>query len=519
MAYSILIVDDELLMRIELNELVKNIPGYYICGETENGRKALEFINSHHPDIVLLDLSMPVMDGIEVLKATKDIPTKPLFLVLSCHDEFNLVREALTNGAQDYLLKNCLDQLSLKDALDKHASEIRSDSRYKETENMSSDLNKKIIYRQNFLRRFLSGAATTENFSDYFSVSQKNCCCMLFNIRHYSQVAARYPDQNMDFMTSSILNIFKNSLEQNQAGEFCELKQNLFVFLTDFPELHSAQKIRSLENAMIQKFNYLAKQYLNVELVFGVGETYSDYNDLIKSFHQAQKALLSFFYNKRNIIFYENTRSEKILEENFDEVAQRAIYYCIGKEYQKLKEYLDIIFQTASQADTYNYPDPKNICALYSNICRLISANEHLEAVKDNYSTCETYEEVHNKFVEAFYDIICLDALSDADHITKDVIRYIQLHYKEEIRVSQIAADLQVSENYLSKTFNSCIGVSIPNYINNFRIGKAQDYLKNTNMKIYEIAEALGYHSVSYFNTAFRKVTDCTPVQYRNKNR
>ena len=109
--------------------------------------------------------------------------------------------------------------------------------------------------------------------------------------------------------------------------------------------------------------------------------------------------------------------------------------------------------------------------------------------------------------------------MSDADHITKDVIRYIQLHYKEDLRITQIAEDLQISENYLSRTFNSCVGVSIPNYINNFRIGKAQDYLKNTNMKIYEIAQALGYNSVSYFNTAFRKVTSVTPAQYRHKYR
>ena len=152
-------------------------------------------------------------------------------------------------------------------------------------------------------------------------------------------------------------------------------------------------------------------------------------------------------------------------------------------------------------------------------MCRLIAANEHLNISIDNYDNFEAFEELHQKFVEDFYDTIGLNALSDADHITKDVIRYIQLHYKEDLRVTQIAEALQISENYLSRTFNNCVGVSIPNYINTFRIGKAQDYLKNTNMKIYEIAHTLGYNSVSYFNTAFRKVTGVTPAQYRNKHR
>lgn len=519
MSYSILIVDDELLMRIELNELVKNIPGYQICGETGNGREALAFINANHPDIVLLDLSMPVMDGIEVLKAVKDIPGKPRFLVLSCHDEFNLVREALTNGAQDYLLKNSLDQASLKEALDKQASKIQDDSRWNGTESPALDPNQKMLYRQNLLRSLLSGVGTTENFADYFAVSQKNCCCILFSIKHYEQITARYPDQNMDFMTNSLLNIFKNSLEQGQAGEFCEIEPNLFAFLTDFSKLQSAQKIRLTQNTIIQKFIYLAKQYLNVELILGVGGICTDYSSLSKSCRQAQTALLSSFYNKRNIIFYENARTADISEDNFEQVEQRAISYCIRKEYQKLKEYLDIIFQTVNQMDTCQYPDPDKFRSLYTSMCRLIAANEHLKIPFDKYARLETYEELHQKFVEDFYDTICLNALSDADHITKDVIRYIQLHYKEDLRITQIAEDLQISENYLSRTFNSCVGVSIPNYINNFRIGKAQDYLKNTNMKIYEIAQALGYNSVSYFNTAFRKVTSVTPAQYRHKYR
>lgn len=519
MSYSILIVDDELLMRIELNELVKNIPGYHICGETGNGREALAFMNANHPDIVLLDLSMPVMDGIEVLKAVKDIPGNPRFLVLSCHDEFNLVREALTNGAQDYLLKNSLDQAVLKDALDQLAAQIQADSHWNGTETPALDPNQKILYKQNFLRCFLSGAGTAENFADYFAVDQKNCCCILFSIKRYDQVAARYPDQNMDFMTNSLLNIFKNSLEKEQSGEFSELESNLFVFLTDFSHLQSAHKIRLTQNAILQKFLFLAKQYLNVELVIGVGSVYTDHTDLINSCRQAKMALLSSFYNKRSIIFYENAKTADVSDNNFDKMEQRAICYCIRKEYQKLKEYLDVIFQTVSQADTCHYPDPDKFRSLYTNMCRLIAANEHLNISVDNYNNFEAFEELHQKFVEDFYDTIGLNALSDADHITKDVIRYIQLHYKEDLRVTQIAESLQISENYLSRTFNNCVGVSIPNYINTFRIGKAQDYLKNTNMKIYEIAHTLGYNSVSYFNTAFRKVTGVTPAQYRNRHR
>ena len=103
--------------------------------------------------------------------------------------------------------------------------------------------------------------------------------------------------------------------------------------------------------------------------------------------------------------------------------------------------------------------------------------------------------------------------------MTKDVLRYLQAHYREDISVAQIAQRLGMSENYLSRTFNKSMGMSIPNYVNNYRMTKAQDYLRNTNMKIYEIADALGYNSVSYFNTAFRRVTGITPAQYRNRNR
>lgn len=519
MAYSVLVVDDELLMRIQIKDLIGKTSDYRICAEAEDGREALEFINLYHPDIVLLDLSMPVMDGLEVLRAVGKNKNAPRFLVLSCHDEFRMVREALTSGAQDYLLKNSLDYDTMLEALDKQAACLGTASHGRASDVPDERLEDKNLYCITWLKHFFGGTISADRFSDFFSIRSVNCCCILFFISDYARVASRYADNNMDFMLDSMFNIFKNSLDKAQRGEFYQLEENLYIFLTDFSEQSSLGEIHSVQRSILQKFSYLARLYLNVTPVFGVGEICPDFGALRKSYQHAQKALEVYFFTGHTVIFYVNRFSEEISEEGFAEISGRALSYCLGKEYAKLREYLEVVHQCVSREEAFNYPSPGQFKGLYTRLAELITANEHLESVETDYAAFETYEEMQKSFLSVFYDTIGLGGLSEADHVTKDVLRYLQAHYREDISVAQIAQRLGMSENYLSRTFNKSMGMSIPNYINNYRMTKAQDYLRNTNMKIYEIADTLGYNSVSYFNTAFRRVTGITPAQYRNRNR
>lgn len=102
----VLVVDDEAIARMDMVErLCRMRPDCHVIGQANNGKDALRIINERSPDLVLIDIKMPVMDGIEVIRQAKESGQTCRFIVLSCFEEYSLVREALRLGADDYLLK------------------------------------------------------------------------------------------------------------------------------------------------------------------------------------------------------------------------------------------------------------------------------------------------------------------------------------------------------------------------------------------------------------------------------
>ena len=111
---SIAIIDDESLVRLGIKSSVEwENYGYEIIGEADNGQNGLEMIQQKQPDIVLLDICMPVMDGIEVLKRLQQMEIDCKVIILSCHDDFHFVKEAMKNGAYDYLRKNEINSANI----------------------------------------------------------------------------------------------------------------------------------------------------------------------------------------------------------------------------------------------------------------------------------------------------------------------------------------------------------------------------------------------------------------------
>ena len=518
MAYSVLIVDDELLMRLELKEMLLQDEDCYVCGEAGNGQEAIALINTLRPSIVLLDLSMPVMNGLELLKQRNSFHCSPRFLVLSCHDEFHMVRETLLNGAHDYLLKNSLDFRTLKEAIDRQTAALpESDLPPRESGSAGSD----DFYRQNCLRRLISGGSAPSDMQEYFPMIRENTVCMMFRILRYESVCARYPDRNTEFMIHSLFSIFADAVKNAPMFGLYELDNNLFSLFVSFPELHSAQELRGSQEKLVQRLTGLARMYLNIDLVFGAGRPFSTASSLTVACLQAKKALDHSFYSGKSPVFYENEFSSDLTDDTLIDISQRAVSYCITRDYTKLRDYLEAISRSVHETDALNLPESRSIRTLYLNIYKLIAAAEQFDiaAGVNRLALCETYDELHRAFLSEVYDVHQLSRVSDSDHVTKDILHYIEQHYREDISISQIADTLKLSENYISRTFNSSMGTSIPNYINGFRIEKAKGFLRNANMKIYEIADACGYNSVSYFNIAFKKITGLSPQQYRNENR
>lgn len=150
---GVVIIDDELLARVGVKSVLEwESAGYQILGEASNGAEGLKLILDKKPDIVITDIKMPVMDGLEMIKKSKEDKLNPKFIVLSSYDEFHLVKEAMKLGAVDYLIKLELDEQSLRETLEPVKQQIlmekersRNESLIKHNINTENSLRKEFF--------------------------------------------------------------------------------------------------------------------------------------------------------------------------------------------------------------------------------------------------------------------------------------------------------------------------------------------------------------------------------------
>ena len=146
----VLIADDDFLVRTYLKQMISwEEQGFYIIGDAKNGREALEILQRDGADILIADVSMPIMDGIELTRQVKKFSPSTHILILSCHDDFVYVKEAMKLGIDDYLLKNDLSEETLLDALNKISFEAEDNS---EIERLALIGRKKL--REDFFKAF-----------------------------------------------------------------------------------------------------------------------------------------------------------------------------------------------------------------------------------------------------------------------------------------------------------------------------------------------------------------------------
>jgi two-component system response regulator YesN len=434
MATRILVVDDELLMRVEIVHLLENATDYHVCGSAEDGEEALSLIGKSKPDIILLDLTMPVMDGITMLKKLKDMAHPPKVLVLSCHDEFNLVKEALINGADDYILKNTLNHDNLINSLNKLRSKIQTDNKNLNLENISGDLKKiSTIYHEDILKHIINGTIDKNvKLSQYISIDEKNCCCIVFAISHFSDVIRRYQNNDISFLVSSMCTIFENALSDIPAKELFRNKENEFILLLSFSNIDESRKIQDMISEKIEKLSELGKTYLNISIIFGIGSPFHSLSSLDESYRQAINAMIVYFYNpKEEIIFYKDKCYDFCTQEQYNNIANQLFLYCDINGYKSLRNYLSDIPDLCLKYKKLPLLFPEQIKSLYIGIARSIHTNNQTvdKLTIEKINSCETFEALNKLFDSEIFYSFQLDKIEQIDYLSKQTIQFINKNY------------------------------------------------------------------------------------------
>lgn len=529
--YNILLVDDEPIVRLQIRTLDDwSHYGYEIAFEAQNGLEAIEWLDQPGArcDVLLTDISMPKMSGIELIQKVREVDKHIPIIVLSSYNDFQYVRDAFKLGVQDYVLKSELTSGQLLKLLQKAAETIADTHRSKmvKLDNLS-------VLAHSLLQDSLNGIVP-ENIKEKINtyelrLSACNIIIALFSIDDFRLLGERHGNEVLIRLNNSVLAIFSQKLKEYGIGEYVSLKNGIFAVIASFEDEKSSLRIMEKFNTFISAVKESLSQMLNISVTVGVSSINNGYDSIPMLFKQAQNAMaLKLIYGKGKVIHQHDIKSIPAAGESSAPGMESKLLQAIESADN------DRIRQELKQLSRHIVSlEPSNLNAVYDFYLQLIYSVLYHFSKKDikpedvfgkevnfydRMTKFETIDEI-NVFIENITMYLAEEIREKSENIPariKKAKEYMKAHFHENISLKLVSDHLQISETYLSTLFTKEIGESFISYLTRLRIDKAKELLKTTNMTINEISECVGYYNQEHFSRIFKKHESVSPNKFRN---
>lgn len=540
----ILIVDDEKIVRIALSTLIKwDEYGFKLMDAVADGYKALEVIESEPIDIVIMDLVMPNMDGLELIRTLNERNFTGKFVVLSNYDDYAYVREAMKLGAEDYMLKLTLKPDELILLLTKISEQLLTERELKEQDiHMKIKLNETQLQQRNSIWRELLLdqeqdmvylLQETQKYGIPFDRLAGNL--IMIRIDHYVEALSNGKINNKRLLSFSIANIVKETMSDHYAFDFIEMESNQYIVIVYEQTGYSDEPSwLLLMNNLVQ----MLKLYLNLSVSVTLSDAFIGLKQLREQYILCLRASTCNFY----------TGPASVLVAGHSKLTQslHAINYVEWLEQVKgavevgntklVLENISILFHEAKQikwdpsvlkfhllgllSDLDNMILKWNTHVLSSIEQNRVGATTLLESFESDISQAESMEGLNLSIEQAMQEAITLLYQVKSNIYRKEVLRIteiLQENVENKITLDCLAQEVNMNVNYLCRVFKHDTGRSIVQYMNELKINKAIELLKLPDTRIKEVASQVGIDDPFYFNRVFKKIVGLSPSDFRKK--
>lgn len=531
---KLLIADDNDFERSSLANYINwEILGIKLVDTAFNGQDAVEKAKLHHPDIIISDIKMPVMDGIEMAKVLKTIYPEIKFIFSSGYDDVALLKEALEIRAFNYILKP-VNPDELINTVKKVVS-IITDEKLLTLENNS------IIkqYRDNltFLQsKFLESLLLKERSPEEISeVVDQTINLKLRIIGDYRLVLVDLDFESEDiFDVSSRINAILGELRNYLSGEnviFLEVEHNKIAAIMYYQdEKHSKAEITicSINNRLKE----LASCY-NYRFIIGVSSVTSKLTELYMLYRQSSIAVSKKIeLGYEHVIYFEKLEKR---DQNSASVDKGCIKELIAKtvetvaEGHEFSEEIERVMEAIASMTGSKLENTKSVfISLFNSLSRYMENNgESLEKVTGDDIDVYSYiigariiPDILKYVNDTMEKIRCYYVKSQTgkdDYIVEEIRNILDNEYGNPITLTYLSDRVFLSPNYLRILFKNKMNISIQDYLTDVRINKAKEMLKQNCYKIHEVGQMVGYPNSTYFNLVFKGYVNNTPGEYRSK--
>lgn len=514
MNIKLLICDDEKLIREGLASLEWEKHNIEVIGTANNGEIGFEIFNEYKPDIVITDIRMPKRDGIWLSEQINNIAPETKIIFLTGYNEFEYARSAVKNGVCQYLNKP-IDESELYDIVDELCKGLIEK---RETQKKNDELYRLLNTSRYFLMSFFFNRAAS-GIIDY----------SLFGVS---------PAHNM--MTTIVIRIESNERESIASYEiFDKIVKNIPDDISSIPFYCNNELVfinmpyGNLPEAESRVFSYceqISEFMDSYGCIYniGIGNFTPNIDELHSSYESAIQALgYSGGLGDRNVIYIADIEPRSQLSAYQTKLLDMYIKSLKNNDTKQIKRDIREIFDCMKRSDMSLYNQQRRCLslilaisdALYDLDCSptiLFNNTDAWSLIKKTQSTEEL-----RQFIENITDVVIahideVQKQKTANIITK-VKELVEKNYADDASLETVASQVYISPCYLSVIFKKETNITFKNYLIQTRINKAKELLETTDMKIYEIAEKVGYTDTRYFSELFQRICGKTPSQYRTR--
>lgn len=538
---KVFLVEDEMVIRRGIkNSIDWEKEGYIFCGEASDGELAYPMIIKEKPDILITDIRMPFMDGLELCKLVKEELPNIKILILSGYDEFDYAKEAIRLGVTEYLLKP-ISSGKLLEALNGVSESIRREKEDKDLvrkymEEMRENTEHE---KQKFFEQMIAGNLSMADALETGKKYEMNLSAGMYNLLLFRFTLGEENRKSGELLGEAEYAIKKLTERLEYVFEFQrDVEGWAFLLMADNEEQMS-ERVKELSKDLEE----IMKNYSTIAYFGGIGQPVARLRELEESFREAERALAARFTMELNrIISVEDIRMAQNVDTLYD------IEITSFGEIEKTRTMLEKFLNNGAEDEIDEFVDvyinelpEENLKSVLMrqyiimdayivmmSFCEKIEGIEgemqaQSEELKNSMKTIQTLEEIKNyirmllKKIIGVRDTISGRRYSDIIEIAKDQIR--KTYMSDEISLNTIAAEVGMSPSYFSSIFSKEMGKTFVEYLTEIRMDRAKELLMCSSMKTSEIGYEVGYKDPHYFSYIFKKTQNCTPKEFRARGK
>lgn len=538
---KVFLVEDEMVIRRGIkNSIDWEKEGYIFCGEASDGELAYPMIIKEKPDILITDIRMPFMDGLELCKLVKKELPNIKILILSGYDEFDYAKEAIRLGVTEYLLKP-ISSGKLLEALNGVSESIRREKEDKDLvrkymEEMRENTEHE---KQKFFEQMIAGNLSMADALETGKKYEMNLSAGMYNLLLFRFTLGEENRKSGELLGEAEYAIEKLTERLEYVFEFQRGVEGWAFLLMADNEEQMSERVKELSKDLEE----IMKNYSTIAYFGGIGQPVARLRELEESFREAERALAARFTMELNrIISVEDIRMAQNVDTlddieitSFGEIEKTRTmlekFLNNGAE-DEIDEFVDVYINELPEENLKSVLMRQYIIMdayiVMMSFCEKIEGIEgemqaQSEELKNSMKTSQTLEEIKNyirmllKKIIGVRDTISGRRYSDIIEIAKDQIR--KTYMSDEISLNTIAAEVGMSPSYFSSIFSKEMGKTFVEYLTEIRMDRAKELLMCSSMKTLEIGYEVGYKDPHYFSYIFKKTQNCTPKEFRARGK